>query len=670
MNILGINGSPNPVHENEYGINEWDYHDAAAALLVDGKTVSAFEEERLNRIKHTNKWPRLAIDACLKFSSLDADKIDLFAFNTSERRLDQALALHFGEKGVPPPSHTTFLQQLLEEQFQSNIDGDKIFLCEHHNAHAATAFYPSMYEDALVLTIDGWGGEYSGSVYEGHSNDLKLLHTYDLEQSLGLFYGYITQILGFGHFDEYKVMGLAPYGNPATYRSLFEEYYTLLPDGNYLLRDYREGILAGLVPAWDKSTKLSQVHKDIAASLQETLEKIVFHIARSFKNLTRMSRLCLAGGVALNCTLNGKLINSGLFEDVYVFPGANDSGLPLGGALLAYFKKCKSPRREPIKSLYLGSAIGNTDAILDQLEQWKEIVQYDRQPDITRKSAALLADSKVIGWVQGSAEFAPRALGNRSILADPRPEENRERINFIVKKREGFRPFAPSVLEEEAAEYFELPGCRKDFAHMIYVFKVREKYRKQLGAITHVDGTARVQTVSRSDNPKYWELINEFNKITGTPVLLNTSFNNNAEPIVDGVHDAVVCFLTTDLDFLVIDDFLVEKKGFELEHLSKLYICLPPYSKLRKLDLPDTYELGNSFNDKKKDLSPEMFRILSEVNGQSSIGCLLKHHSVSDGPARTALLKEFTILWEKRMISLRPAPSVNSNILHKNEYAY
>jgi carbamoyltransferase len=255
-------------------------------------------------------------------------------------------------------------------------------------------------------------------------------------------------------------------------------------------------------------------------------------------------------------------------------------------------------------------------------------------------------------------------LGNRSILADARPEANKERINAIVKKREGFRPFAPSVLEEAATEYFELPSSRTDFSHMIFVFKVREKYGKHLGAITHVDGTARVQTVSRTDNPRYWELINEFNKITGTPVILNTSFNNNSEPIVDSVYDAVVCFLTTDLDFLVIDDFLVEKKGALPERLAELYVAIPPYSKIRELDdMPGRYEMGNSFNDKKMDLSPLMFGMLSNIDGNLSIAGHFEDYSVNDPVERAALLKEFLILWEKRMLSLGPIPRVNSNIL-------
>ncbi|MES1249976.1 MAG: carbamoyltransferase C-terminal domain-containing protein, partial [Chitinophaga rupis] len=582
MLILGINGSPNLVHENKFGIEESVCHDAAAALLVNGNLVSAMEEERLNRIKHTNKFPLMAVRACLKHHAVSIHEIDCFSFGSSEQTLDQMLSGHYENKGIAYPGAYRFVQQLLEEQFNARIDVDKIELFEHHYVHAVTAFYPSGFEDALVLTIDGSGGEYSGTVYEGNGYDLGLLRTFSIEQSLGHFYLYITFLLGFGFFDEYKVMGLAPYGNAKTYQKFFEEFYTLLPDGNYELYTKKAALLKEIIPS--AALGFSQVHMDIAASLQDTLEKIVFHIVRHFKSLTGRSKLCMAGGVALNCTLNGKLLKSGLFKDVFVYPGANDSGLPVGSALAAYYKRCNNPKRSPFKNIYLGRELGYAETIVKELDQWKELIRFERVENIAKKAAELLAGDKVIGWVQGRSEFAPRALGNRSILADPRPAKNKKRINSMVKKREDFRPFAPSVLEEYEREYFELPDNASNLSYMTFILTVREQYRKELGAITHVDGTARVQTVSKKSNPEYWDLINYFREITGTAMVLNTSFNNNAEPIVDSTYDAIVSFLTTRLDFLIIGNYLIEKSEFFTDNLEQLHVSLPRHIALKRQD--------------------------------------------------------------------------------------
>lgn len=665
MYILGINGSPNLVHENPFGLGEASQHDSAAALLHNGKIIAAFEEERLNRIKHTNKLPLMAIDACLSSQAVSSGQIDCFAFSVSEASLQRSLSYQFKIKGLTPPSPRSFIRGLLENRLQCKMEDDKIELFEHHFVHAVTAYYLSGFDNALVLTIDGSGGEYSGSVYEGKGNECKALRTFVEYQSLGHFYSHVTRLLGFGHFDEYKVMGLAPYGNPATYRAMFEEYYTLLPDGDYALFSERAVNILQICHPVDKHSAFEQVHMDIAAALQETLEKVVFHIVTHFRKVTGHSRLCMAGGVALNCSLNGKLAASGLFKDVFVYPAANDSGLPVGSALAAYFKRETHPRRVQLNTLNLGSQIGNTDDIKGRLDKWQIFVDVKRTKDPCRKAAELLADDKVIGWVQGRSEFAPRALGNRSILADSRPEKNKERINSIVKKREGFRPFAPSVLEEYAGEYFELPENKKEFSYMMFVLPVKENYRKLLGAVTHVDGTARVQTVSREDNEKYWTLIDHFRQITGTPVVLNTSFNNNAEPIVDSVDDAIVCFLTTRLDYLIIDDFLIGKKEVPLEALTCLYPAFAPYMLLKKGEttawLPDRsvtqkFVLSNTFNEKEWEIDAKMFEVLSCVNGKLSLGSLFRQQQMTDPDQKDALLRKFSELWDKRLIILSPVP--------------
>jgi carbamoyltransferase len=391
---------------------------------------------------------------------------------------------------------------------------------------------------------------------------------------------------------------------------------------------------------------------DIAASLQETLETIVFHIVTHFRDISGCSNLCLAGGVALNCTMNGKLINSGLFKDVFVYPAANDSGLPVGSALAAYFEYSKQAERKPLHTLYLGSRPGLKDSIQTEIDGWKGFIKYERVADFPRKAAEVLADDKVIGWVNGCSEFAPRALGNRSILADSRPERNKERINSIVKKREGFRPFAPSVQEEYAAEYFELPAGREEFSHMTFVLKVQEKYRRHLGAVTHVDGTARIHTVSKNENPAYWELIDSFRQITGTPVVLNTSFNNDVESIVDTVNNAIVCFLTTQLDYLFVEDFVISKVDFSIDCLETLRPSVPSYLLLRN-PAPEKFEIANTFNKKTKGISPGLFHLLHKSNSSSTLGDILDNQQITVDE-RKNMLNEVFRLWESRLIILTP----------------
>lgn len=661
MLVLGLSGSLARIHERHSELRESNFHDAAAALVHNGRLIAAFEEERLNRIKHTNKLPLMAAKACLDICGCSIDQVDYFTFSESEESMNAMLD---GFTGRPSGKDARFfLSDLLQQEFNHKIYPQQIELMEHHYAHAVTAFYPSPFEESLVLTIDGAGGSYTGSVYKGSKNNLSLLHAFNLEQSLGHFYSDVTFMLGFGNFDEYKVMGLAPYGNPATYRKLFDQCYTLLPEGNYLLHHHELAKLRAICPPRDKNSGFTNIHQDIAAALQEMLEKIVFHIVKHFINITGHTNLCMAGGVALNCTLNGKLVNSGMVNNMFVYPAASDSGLPIGTALAAYFKHEANAVRMPLENLYLGSKTGTVTSVETSLKRWKNLVGFTKTDDPSATAAGLLADGHVIGWVQGRAEFAPRALGNRSILADPRPAENKERINLIVKMREGYRPFAPSVMEEDADEYFELPRNNKQLPYMIFVINVREKYRKLLGAVTHIDGSARVQTVSKKHNRKYWEVIRHFKEKTGISVVLNTSFNNNAEPIVDSADDAVVTYLTTELDYLVIGDYLVSKKGNTNDLLEQLYLSLPHYMRLLKAETRSwsgewktqpVFSMENSFNDKKLPLSAALYRLLCTADGSATVKELIAAAG-ADQQQAAIMKKEIRELWNKRMIVLSPA---------------
>jgi carbamoyltransferase len=520
----------------------------------------------------------------------------------------------------------------------------------------------------MVLTADG--------------NKMARLSEYGLDQSLGNFYTEMIALLGYSRFDEYKVMGLAPYGNPDTYGRLFERFYRLLPGGNYQIIDSNMTMMrlidAGIADkARRKGEPFTQTHKDIAAALQVALENIVFHILRHFQTETKQKRLCFAGGVAHNCTLNGKILYSGLFDDAFVQPAAHDAGSAMGAAISVFHDECSGYRPQKLEHLFYGTDIGNGTAATDAedavgvtLNQWRDFLSFEKVGCIAARTAQLLAEGFVVGWIQGRSEFGPRALGNRSILADPRPASNKLLINQMVKKREEYRPFAPSVLEESLGDLFEVPPTRAQYPFMIFILKVREQFRDVLGAITHVDGTARVQTVSRSNNPMYWGLIDEFRKLTGIPMLLNTSFNNNAEPIVDSVEDAIVCYLTTGLHYLIIGDYRVCKKetGPRRVAMEALAPSLPNSRKLVKrkgrgsdgkvrviFEIEGT--MSHLFARPVIEVTSELFYVLMGADGKKSLEKLFQENDIKDDCCRARVREELHDLWAQRIVILRPLHS-------------
>jgi len=671
MLVLGIHGgSKRDDEDNRIG---FALHDSAAVLVEDGRVLSAIEEERLNRIKHSNCFPLQAIRHCLNEYKLDLADVDRITVNFDETMLDFLVKQIFLEnaESKTPPTGRQFVAALFERGFGVDVL-EKLRFCKHHIAHAWSAFGPSGFDSSLILVLDGDGDNRSGMVLLGEGDRLVALREYGLEQSLGNLYTDVIKLLGYNRFDEYKVMGLAPYGNPATYASLFEKCYRLLPGGNYALESPATWMLQfnshGLLgQARRRGEPFAQTHKDIAAALQATLEKIVLHILSHFRKETNQSHLCVAGGVAHNCTLNGKILYSDLFRKVFVQPAAHDAGGALGSALAVFYDERTTSRPPKLEHVYFGTPLPDDQAIAAELEPWGEFLSTEKPASITERAARLMADGAVIGWVQGRSEFGPRALGNRSILADPRPASNKLLINRMVKKREAFRPFAPSVLEESLHEFFDVPPGRAEFPFMIFVLKVREPVREMLGAITHVDGTARVQTVSRKSNPKYWELISEFQKLTGVPILLNTSFNNNAEPIVDSVEEAVVCFLTTGLNYLVVGDYLVSKKQPDAPRRAyeTLAPSLPNCRRLVKRkslvargDLRTVFEIEGTmsrfFARPVAQVSEAVFSVLEAADGRTTLGELFERSAVTDGDGREEALRQILELWAQRFITLRP----------------
>ncbi|KRP84848.1 nodulation protein [Bradyrhizobium pachyrhizi] len=661
MLCLGVSGGLDRIYESSPELPNTFLHDGAAVLVRDGRVIAAVEEERLNRVKHSNKFPSSSIRYCLSTAGVSLGEIDRIAFYATEAYCNSMLESLFMSRPNPLDAKL-LLRQLLAREFGTEVDAARVFFVNHHEAHAASAFAMSGFEQSLVFAVDGEGDFCSGLLAVGSGTEIAQLASFPEHNSLGLFYLKTIRYLGYGLFDEYKVMGLAPYGNPAPYRELFAQFYELLDNGGYRIHlDRIGGALIRNIQIRRKGMPFTQQHRDVSASLQEALERIVFHILRHHREVTGITRLCLAGGVAHNCTVNGKLLYSGLFDDIFVQPAAHDAGCALGAALMMSNELGRPAPRERLSDVYWGPDLGTEQAVEQELNAWFGHLDIQRSDDIAASAADWMANGAVIGWVQGRSEFGPRALGNRSILADPRPAENKNRINAMVKKREGYRPFAPSVLEEDASQFFELPDGKREFPFMNFVVRVREAHHSVLGAVTHVDGTARLQTVSRKTNPAYWDVINAFKKRTGIPVLLNTSFNNNAEPIVESVSDAIVAFLTTDLDGLVVGPFQVKKRTATLEDWCTLSVSLPPYASLHRIrshtaeDRQETVceiRMGHSGRDSMR-ISHELFDLLMRIEGDASLGRLLDT-AMFDQAKREDLVKELRLAWEQRMVRLHP----------------
>lgn len=652
MNILGLNAGPDLAYEEASDSGLAYSHDSAAVLLQDGKVIAGVEEERLNRIKHSSKAPVQAIRYCLEQGGIGIAEIDYIAFYLSFERARSELDKT--RQGI---------LRYIRLAFGYEFPGERILFINHQLAHAMSAYAMSGFEQALIFSVDGSGDGISGMLLSAENKHMKALHELPRAQSLGDFYERIIQFLGYKRFDEYKVMGLAPYGDPSVYRALFKTFYSLLPGGSYRIHVHL-AMLFELVPPRRKSEPFTQQHKDIAAALQESLEEIITHIVTHYQKVTGLGHLCLAGGVAHNCTMNGKLLYSGLFEDIFVQPAAHDAGAALGAALCVHYEQRPEDPFYPLEHLYWGPDIGEDTAILETLRPWESWLEWEHIGDeLAERTASLLAEGSVIGWVQGRSEFGPRALGNRSIIADPRPAENKEIINAMVKMREGYRPFAPSVLEERAADFFEIPGGTGQFPYMIFVLNVKEDKRSLLGAITHVDGTARIQTVSRQTNPRYWSLIRAFEALTGVPIVLNTSFNNNVEPIVDSATDAIVSYLTTRLHYLVIGNYLIRKKAVSEEAVLHLYPKLPCYAVLRKKrshgpdgQLATVAEIGRNDSERHHmPISAELFELLAQAEGKRTIHDMMLAAYGQDEQLCRSLATELHELWSRRLVELSPA---------------
>lgn len=671
MLILGVSGGEKV--ETAHDFHEGYYHDAAAVLLDDGKIVAAIEEERLNRIKHTNCFPRLAIQSCLDMGGVTLSDVDHIVTGTAlwnVIRRNAVQCLIDPTRPLPGDSGQD-IARVFEEQFGIDVLS-KLRFVDHHDSHAWSTYAYSGFSEALVLCLDGVGDGHSGVIYKANGHKLERLREFGLEQSLGGFYRQFITVLGFGNFDEYKAMGLAPYGRTDRFRSFFEERFALQPEGNYrLVHDamwYTEPNAAKSLPVLRrKGHPFLQLHMDFASALQQALEIIVIHVLSHFSAATGLKNLCLAGGVAQNCTLNGLIARSGMFDQMFVQPASHDAGTALGAAVKIALEREPSIEISRMEHVFLGTDIGNTDTIQRVVERWKGAIQFEILDDPIEASAALLAEGAVLGWVQGRSEFGPRALGARSILADPRPADNKMRINEMIKKRESFRPFAPVVTREKASDLFELPSTQSDLSFMTQTVSVRKEMRSILGAVTHVDGSARIQVVSEENNLMLWRLLRAFGRNSGVPVLLNTSLNNNVEPIVDSIDDAITCYLTTEIDHLIVGTILITRR--ESAEVNKA-LCgfvpsIMPGCRLETQILTaDQRESGerifsisnvkNSVLLRSKQISQNMFGFLCSANGMDSFHELARRHD-SELFLDSELTQEIIQLWTERWISLVPS---------------
>lgn len=560
------------------GINCY-MHDSAACLISDGRIISAAEEERFTREKHTGEFPLQAIRYCLAEAGISVEEVDRVAFylrpwsGFSKRVLH--ILRHLPQSWSFKRRHGIAwlqmmnVQRYFQEKFNLNSGNVKklpgFHFISHHEAHAASTFLLSPYQDASILTLDAageWGTTWLGY---GKGNEMTCIREIGYPDGLGFLYGALTQYLGFRKWeDEYKVMGLASYGEPAYY-DLFQRIIKPRQGGFkldlsyfefHLGRDkwYSDKLVRALGSPRQKGQEPMGHYADVAASLQTRLEDVVLNLCDYLYERTQLPRLCLAGGVALNAVMNGRLLRESPFTEIFIQPAAHDPGASLGAALLVYHRLNDNAPRYVMRDVYLGPQYAERE-MEGALRKYGLSAEY--RPDIASAVAELIAEGKIVGWFQGRMEFGPRALGNRSILADPRREEMKDILNERVKHRENFRPFAPSVLKERAAEYFDTNGHEAPF--MVLVFPVHTAKRGEIPAVTHVDGTARIQTVDKEVNPRYWKLIHEFEKISGVPVVINTSFNVRGEPIVCSPEDAIKCFLGTGIDYLALGNFLVSK---------------------------------------------------------------------------------------------------------------
>jgi carbamoyltransferase len=584
MNILGISGFENSMpfkrahwpslDEREYRISQG--HDAAAALVIDGQIVAAAAEERFNREKHSGRFPLRAIEYCLSEAGLALEDVDELAHGFDYEPFEQLFSL---DPVASELYREVYSREALLRLTERDLDGfpaDRVHHVGHHLAHAASAYFTSGFDECMVVVIDGMGEVVSATVYRASAKGLEKIHEISAAHSIGILYSLVTLHLGFNFgADEYKIMGLAPYGDPEQFRAFFERAIDLRSNGSIRIpplalnqtREERENHLGTrrhltehLGPPRMPDDPITDDHRDIAAALQARLDQAMGHLCGYFGRQTGLRKLAMAGGVALNCTSNGNLLRSSLFDDIYIQPAAGDDGSALGAALYRA-SLCDGDlpnRRFPVPFLGPAPTPDAIESAISEMGDRIKVERFDGLEPACERAAELIRDGRVLAWYRGRMEFGPRALGHRSILADPGHPGMRDRINSMVKMREAFRPFAPAVTIEQVHRWFDVPPMT-ELAYMIITADVRREHRAQLPAVTHVNGSARVQTVSSDNNASFHTLLSAVGRATGREMVLNTSFNVKGQPIVNTPTEALETFLGTGIEFLFLENTLISR---------------------------------------------------------------------------------------------------------------
>lgn len=667
MLSLGIAGGLDPVHEQRLDSPENYTYDGAAVLVEDGVVLTAIEEERLDRIKHSNKFPLRAIEHCLQQRGVGPGDLDRIAYYVDETTADGLLRrMSLLRPDMPPGLNARTLMRLtLSRGLGCEIDADKLRFFEHKLTHAACAMHQSGLEQALVAVLDNAGGMYVGRRDEAGCVAMETLAETTPSQSLQRLCSLVLPFLGLGMFEEHKAIALATAGDAKRFAELVGDLYDLQPEGSYRLRPERAAALLEAVRPPAPDAEPSSEHADLAAALQGAMEEIVLHMLAHYRRATGLDSLCLAGGMAENTSTNGRILYSGLFDTVFVHPAAYDSGCAIGAALLASQDAGKPSPRRRVETLRWGSDLAAGEALETEMQRWTELIDAAPQADVAARASELLADGLLLAWVQGRSDFGSHALGARNVFGDPRDAETGRRVHRALGRRETYRPLAVMIPEEALDEWCAVPPGTGALPFQSIAARVREAKRPAIAAAMQADGCARVQSVSRQRTPEVWNLLRAFEQRTGSAALVTASFNNRSEPAVESVENAVASFLSSGLDALVVGHVLARKRSVDWSAWTTLQISLPPYVRLvrtkgwleRQQGEPSD-ELRTSFSPGiRKPISRPLGDLLFDLDGATTLADLLRGASLQ-AAAERELTEEVLELWSARLVVLRPGERV------------
>ncbi|WP_437290240.1 carbamoyltransferase C-terminal domain-containing protein [Sorangium sp. So ce406] len=654
MLTLGLAGGLDPVYDCRYDAPQYFTYDAAAVLVEDGQVVAAVEEERLNRVRRTNKFPFDALRACLRQRGVALGDVDRIAYYSGEETanfLVGRLRAAFPELAGIPDARG-LLRAAIQREMRCEIDPARIVFVPHLLTHAVSAVAMSGFEQALVYVIDNEGGVFTGTSAAGSRSCLTQLAAFSPQKSLGELCHRAIRALGYSPFEEAEAMELAPQGDPAALRAAMRGVYKLLPDGDYELAFQGLPAVLAKAPGRLRGEPVEQAHKDVIAALEEAISEIVLHVLRHHRTTSGVRRLCLAGGGAQICAVNSRVLASGLFDEVFVQPAAHDAGCALGAALYA---GDAPPRRAPLDHVSWGTDLGTADAVLPALRRWGALVTAERPAAPARSAAELIAGGAALGWANGRSEMGLVALGRRVIVADPRDERQRGALN-AMKRRAPHRPLSVAMLAEDAAEHLMLPCPPDQLRWKSFALRVRRERGAALAAALHADGTVRAQVVRKEADPRLFALLGAFKEISGVGALLVTSLDNGAEPPAETVDDIVALLLTSGLEAAFVDDALVRKQPAPLEERLRLAVEVPRSTQVCRTRgwhdgarAGDAWELRTSYDrGLRRKISRSAYDVLVNADGRRPAAALL------DG-AGADVADELWALWTERLVRLAPA---------------